>query len=59
MKAVGYPAAKPREKLMREKSALVHHDRCTKDSFRTNEEVNEYAQKAMTWMCATIKRKPD
>jgi nitroreductase len=59
MMAVGYPAAKPREKLMRDKKTMVHYDHCAKEDFRTNEEVIGYAKKAMTWMCATINRKPD
>ena len=59
MMAVGYPAAKPRQKLMREKKTMVHYDHCTKEDFRTDKEVIGYARKTMTWMCATINRKPD
>jgi nitroreductase len=59
MMAVGYPAMKPREKLMRGKNTMVHYDYSPPDSFRTEEEVIEYAKKAMTWMCATIRRKSD
>jgi nitroreductase len=59
MMAVGYPAVKPREKLMRDKRTMIHHDHCTKNDFRTDEEVIDYAKRAMTWMCTTIKRKPD
>jgi nitroreductase len=59
MMAVGYPAMKPRKKLMRDKETMVHFDRCLIEDFRTNEEVIEYAEKTMAWMCATIGRKPD
>ena len=59
MMAVGYPAAAPRKKLMRDRKTMVHYDRCTRDDFRTDAEIIEYARKAMTWMCATICRKPD
>jgi nitroreductase len=59
MMAIGYPAMKPRKKLMRDKNTMVHFDHCTADDFRTDEEVIEYAKKTLTWMCATIKRKPD
>jgi len=59
MMAVGYAAAKPRKKLMRDKKTMVHYGRCTREDFRTDQEVIDYARKTMTWMCATITRKPD
>lgn len=59
MMAVGYPAVKPRRKLMRDKETMVHSDHCTLEDFRTDEEVIEYAKKTMAWMCATIERMPD
>jgi nitroreductase len=59
MMAVGYPAVRPRSKLMRDKAAMIHYDRRTRENLRTAEEVVGYARKSMTWMCATIKRTPD
>jgi transposase InsO family protein len=36
--AVGYPAVKPRPKLLREKDKMVHFDYCGPEAFRTDEE---------------------
>ena len=59
MMAVGYPAVRPRKKLMRDKAGMVHYDHCQAGDFRTEAEVVDYARRAMTWMCATIWREPD
>lgn len=59
MMAIGYPAVKPRKKLMRDKDTAVHYDYCKASDFRTDDEVIDYAKRAMAWMCATIGRKPD
>ena len=56
MMAVGYPAAKPRAKLIRDKEEMVHYDYCGKEDFRTNDEVNDFARKTKLWTAATIRR---
>ena len=59
MLAVGYPAAKPRPKLMRDREKMVHFDYCGPEAFRTDEEVRDYIRKARTWTMASHARKPD
>ena len=44
MMALGYPAYKPRPKLMRAKEKMVHYDYCGEEDFRTDEEVNDFVQ---------------
>lgn len=56
MMAVGYPAAKPRPKLMRDKEKMVHYDFCGKEDFRTDEEVNDFTRRTRVWTIATIRR---
>lgn len=56
MMAVGYPAAKPRPKLIRDKEEMVHYDYCGKEDFRTNDEVNDFAKKTKLWTAAAIRR---
>ena len=38
--AIGYPAAEPSQKLLRDAGHMVHHDYCNVDEFRTDKEVN-------------------
>jgi hypothetical protein len=59
MMVLGYPAVKPREKLMRDKASMVHYGRCKEEDFRTTDEVNDYIRKARTWGAATHRREPD
>lgn len=59
MLALGYPAVKPRPKLMRDKDSLVHFDYCGPEAFRTDEEVRDYIRKSSTWTIAAHRRKPD
>jgi nitroreductase len=59
MMAFGYPAVKPRPKLLREKDKVVHFDYCGPESFRTDEEVREFIRKARTWTIASHNRPPD
>lgn len=59
MLAVGYPAVRPRPKLLRDKDKMVHFDYCGPQAFRTDEEVREYIRKSRTWTIASHKRKPD
>lgn len=56
---LGYPALKPREKLMRDKNKMIHYGRCKKEDFRTDDEVNDYIRKARTWSAATHAREAD
>jgi len=59
MIVLGYPALKPREKLMRDKARMVHYGRCRKEDFRTDEEVYDFIRKSRTWVAATHRREPD
>jgi nitroreductase len=59
MLVVGYPAMKPRPKLLRDKAKMVHYDQCDPESFRTDEEVKDFIRKARAWNIATEKRKAD
>jgi len=59
MMAVGYPAVKPRPKLLRPKEKMVHYGYCGKDDFRTEEEVNDFIRRTRTWTIATMQRGPD
>jgi nitroreductase len=42
MMVVGYPASVPAPRPMREKGRMVHYDYCGPDSFRSDEELNEF-----------------
>jgi nitroreductase len=59
MLAVGYPAARPRPKLLRDKDKMVHYDDCGPEGFRTEEEVRDFIRQARTWTMASHSRKPD
>jgi nitroreductase len=59
MMALGYPAVKPRPKLLREKDKIVHYDYCDPQTFRSDEEVRDFIRKARTWTIASHNRKPD
>ncbi len=59
MMAVGYPALKPRAKLMRDKQKMIHYDYCRAEKFRTNEEVNDFIRRARRWNMATHSRRAD
>jgi nitroreductase len=59
MLALGYPAVKPRPKLLRAKDKMVHFNYCGPEDFRTDEEVRDYIRKARTWTMASHARKPD
>ncbi len=59
MMAVGYPASKPRPKLMRAKEKMVHYDYCGKEDFRTDEEVNDFVKRTRTWVMAAHARRAD
>ncbi len=59
MMAVGYPAVRPRKKLVRAREEMLHYDHCGKDSFRSDEDVNSFIRRTRTWTMATIRRRPD
>jgi nitroreductase len=59
MMAVGYGAAKPRPKLIRKLSEMVHYDRCEEKEFRTDEEMREFIKKARIWVTANHRRGAD
>lgn len=59
MMALGFPALKPRPKLMRDKQKMIHYDYCGVDKFRTDEEVNDFIKRSRRWAMATHRRKAD
>ena len=59
MMAVGYPASKPKPKLMRAKEKMVHYDYCGTENFRTDEEVNDFVRRTRTWVMAAHRQKAD
>ena len=56
MLALGYPAIKPKPKLLKDKAKTVHHDYCGPESFRTDEEVRDFIRKARKWNIGAEKR---
>lgn len=56
MLALGYPAAEPGSKLLREKDDMVHYDYCKTDEFRNDEEVAAFAKQTQSWAKAQHKR---
>jgi nitroreductase len=59
MLALGYPAVKPRPKLVRAKDKMIHFDYCGPEAFRSDQEVKDFIRKARTWTMASHARKPD
>jgi len=59
MMAFGYPALKPRPKLLKSKEKAVHYDYCGGEGFRTEEEVKDYVRRSRNWTVATTSRAPD
>jgi nicotinate-nucleotide--dimethylbenzimidazole phosphoribosyltransferase len=49
MMVVGYEAAPPPPKIVRETSEMIHYDNCGEQDFRTDEEVTAYAQITKDW----------
>ena len=45
MMVVGYPAASPKSRPMREKNEMIHFDKCGPYAFRSNEAVNDFILK--------------
>lgn len=46
MMALGHSASTPQPRLMREKANMVHHDHCGPESFRTDDEVNDFIRRS-------------
>lgn len=59
MMALGYPAVRPRAKLLRDRTELVHYDYCGPDAFRSDEEVRDWVRRARTWTMASHARQAD
>jgi nitroreductase len=60
MMALGYPAYKlTSRKLLRDKGKMVHYDYCGPDTFRTDEEVNDFIRRARVWTTANHRRGVD
>jgi nitroreductase len=59
MLAVGYPAFKPRPKLLKDKAKTIHYDYCGPESFRTDDEVKDFIRRARNWNVSAEKRKAD
>lgn len=49
MLVLGYPAEAPGPKELRSLNELIHYDACGPQDFRTDEQVNAYAQKTWEW----------
>jgi nitroreductase len=56
MIALGYPALKPRPKLMRDIKNMIHYDDCGEKDFRDIEAVREFAMRARNWNIGTHRR---
>jgi nitroreductase len=49
MLVVGYPAAEPGAKIVRDLAEIMHYDACGEQDFRTDEQVEEYARVTKSW----------
>ena len=49
MMVVGYQAAAPGPKIVRDLAGMVHYDACGVEDFRTDEEVEAYARVTKAW----------
>lgn len=59
MMALGYPAQRPRPRLMRPVDKMVHRDYFNEDDFRTDEEVRDFIIRTRTWVNANHRRGVD
>lgn len=59
MMPVGYPAYKPRPKLLRSRDKMVHYDHSGKEDFRTDAEVNDFARRTWIWTTTNHRRGVD
>ena len=56
MLAVGYPAAEPTPRFMRDKEEMIHYDYYDKTKFRTDEAVRDFLSKTKAWLTARHRR---
>jgi len=56
MMALGYPAYRSRQKLMRPLDKIVHRDYFGEDDFRTDDEVKDFIKKTRAWVNANHRR---
>jgi nitroreductase len=49
MMVVGYQAAEPGPKIVRDLAEMMHYDACGEQDFRTDDEVEEYARVTKAW----------
>jgi len=54
--AIGYPAAEPSPKLLRDAADMVHYNYCKVDEFRTDEEAAALAKETQNWAKEQHKR---
>lgn len=59
MVALGWPSLEVRPRFMRDKQEMVHYDICKPEDFRTDEEVQDFINKARRWNVGTHSRKAD
>jgi nitroreductase len=59
MMALGYPAAQPRGKFVRDLKTLVHYDDCGQKDFRSDDEVKDFVKKARNWNMGAHKQKAE
>ena len=59
MMALGYPAIKPRPKLMRDPEKMVHYEACGREDFRSDDGVKDFVKKARNWTIGSHRRRGD
>ena len=57
MMAVGYQAAEPRPKVMRDKEKMIHYNYCGAEDFRTDEEVKDFIIKTRAMVVSEVSKK--
>jgi nitroreductase len=55
---LGYPAIKPKPKLLKDTAKMIHYD-CDPDSYRTDDEIKDFIRRARTWNISMEERKAD
>ena len=58
MMVVGYSEVKPRQKLLRAREEMVHHNYCGAKDFRTDAEVRDFIKRIRTWTVAAHRWQP-
>lgn len=57
MMALGHPGITPPKKYMRELTSMVHWDKNSPDSFRSDDDVKDFVYKSRSWTIGTHSRK--